>query len=52
VNNDFLLVSRFSVTGAFYIGRPGFGGVVNGLPLVVIELKKSGVSGKESVMVC
>ena len=43
VNNDFLLVSQFSLTGALYICRPDLVGFVNGLRLVVIELKKPGV---------
>jgi type I restriction enzyme R subunit len=42
-NNDFLLVSQFSVTGALYTCRPDLVGFVNGLPLVVIELKQPGV---------
>jgi hypothetical protein len=42
-NNDLLLVSQFSVTGALYTCRPDLVGFVNGLPLVVIELKKPGV---------
>ena len=42
-NNDFLLVSQFTVTGALYTCRPDLVGFVNGLPLVVIELKKPGV---------
>ena len=42
-NNDFLLVSQLSVTGALYTCRPNLVGFVNGLPLVVIELKKPGV---------
>ena len=42
-NNDFLLVSQFSVTGALYTCRPDLVGFVNGLPLVVIKLKKPGV---------
>jgi type I restriction enzyme R subunit len=41
--NDFLLVSQFSVNGALYTCRPDLVGFVNGLPLVVIELKKPGV---------
>lgn len=41
--NDFLLVSQFSVTGSLYSRRPDLVGFVNGLPLVVIELKKPGV---------
>jgi type I restriction enzyme R subunit len=42
-NNDFLLVSQFSVTGNLYTCRPDLVGFVNGLPFVVIELKKPGV---------
>ena len=45
-NNDFLLVSQFSVTGALYTCRPDLVGFVNGLPLVVIELKKPGVHAR------
>ncbi|MGA2547971.1 MAG: type I restriction endonuclease subunit R [Rectinemataceae bacterium] len=45
-NNDFLLVSQFSVTGALYTCRPDLVGFVNGLPFVVIELKKPGVSAR------
>jgi type I restriction enzyme R subunit len=41
--NDFLLVSQFSVTGQLYTCRPDLVGFVNGLPWVVIELKKPGV---------
>jgi len=39
-SNDFLLVSQLSITGALYTCRPDLVGFVNGLPLVVIELKK------------
>jgi type I restriction enzyme R subunit len=46
LNNDFLLVSQFSVTGALYTCRPDLVGFVNGLPLVVIELKKPGVAAR------
>jgi len=45
-NNDFLLVNQFSVTGALYTCRPDLVGFVNGLPLVVIELKKPGVPAR------
>jgi type I restriction enzyme R subunit len=45
-NNHFLLVSQFSVTGSLYTGRPDLVGFVNGLPLVVIELKKPGVPAR------
>jgi len=41
--NDFLLVSQFSITGQLYTCRPDLIGFVNGLPLVVAELKKPGV---------
>ncbi len=46
--NDFLLVSQFSVTGALYTCRPDLIGFVNGLPLVVIELKKPGVPVRQA----
>jgi type I restriction enzyme R subunit len=45
-SNDFLLVSQLSVTGALYTCRPDLVGFVNGLPLVVIELKKPGVPAR------
>lgn len=44
--NDFLLVSQMTITGALYTCRPDLIGFVNGLPLVVIELKKPGVSAR------
>ena len=44
--NDFLLVSQFSVVGSLYTCRPDLVGFVNGLPWVVIELKKPGVSAR------
>jgi type I restriction enzyme R subunit len=47
-NNDFLLVSQFSVTGDLYTCRPDLVGFVNGLPLVVIELKKPGVPARSA----
>ena len=40
-NNDFLLFSQFSITGALYNCRPGLVGFVNSLPPVVIEFKSS-----------
>lgn len=45
-NNDFLLVSQFSVTGALYTCRPDLVGFINGLPWIVIELKKPGVPAR------
>jgi type I restriction enzyme, R subunit len=44
--NDFLLVSQFTVVGTMYTCRPDLIGFVNGLPWVVIELKKPGVSAR------
>ena len=48
VGNDFLLVSQMTVTGALYTCRPDLIGFVNGLPLVVVELKKPGVPAKQA----
>jgi type I restriction enzyme, R subunit len=45
-NNDLVLFSQFSVTGALYTCRPDLVGFVNGLPLVVVELKKPGVAAR------
>jgi type I site-specific restriction-modification system R (restriction) subunit len=45
-NNDFLLVSQMSITGALYTCRPDLIAFVNGLPLVVTELKKPGVPAR------
>jgi type I restriction enzyme R subunit len=44
--NDFLLVSQFSVVGNLYTCRPDLVGFINGLPWVVIELKKPGVPAR------
>ena len=46
--NDFLLVSQMTVTGALYTVRPDLIGFVNGLPLVIVELKKPGVPAKQA----
>jgi len=46
--NDFLLVGQFSVTGPLYTCRPDLVGFVNGLPMVVIELKKPGVPARSA----
>jgi len=45
-HNDWLLVSQFSVTGDLYTCRPDLVGFVNGLPWVVVELKKPGVPAR------
>ena len=47
--NDFLLVSQMTITGDLYTCRPDLIGFVNGLPFVVIELKKPGVPAQASV---
>ncbi|MBI3270967.1 MAG: type I restriction endonuclease subunit R [Planctomycetes bacterium] len=44
--NDFLVVSQLSVLGALYTRRPDLVGFVNGLPFVVVELKKPGVPAR------
>ena len=44
--NDFLLVSQMSITGTLYTRRPDLIGFINGLPLVVIELKKPSVPAR------
>jgi type I restriction enzyme R subunit len=44
--NDFLLVNQFKVSGVLYNCIPDLVGFVNGLPWVVIELKKPGVPAK------
>ena len=46
--NDFLLVSQMTVTGQLYTCRPDLIGFVNGLPWLVIELKKPGVSARQA----
>lgn len=45
-NNDCLAVNQMSITGDLYTCRPDLIGFVNGLPLVVIEFKKPGVSAR------
>ena len=47
-NNDFLLVNQLSITGALYTRRPDLIAFINGLPLVVIELKKPGVPARSA----
>jgi len=46
VENDFLMASQLSITGTLYTCRPDLVGFINGLPLVVIELKKPGVPAR------
>lgn len=47
-NNDFLVASQLWVAGDLYTRRPDLVGYVNGLPLVLIELKKPGVNVREA----
>jgi type I restriction enzyme, R subunit len=44
--NDFLVVSQLSVSSSLYTCRPDLVGFLNGLPLLVIEFKKPGVSAR------
>jgi type I restriction enzyme R subunit len=46
--NDFLLVSQMTIIGTLYTCRPDLIGFVNGLPWVVIELKKPGVPARQA----
>ena len=46
--NDFLLVSQMTIVGQLYTCRPDLIGFVNGLPWVVIELKKPGVLARQA----
>jgi type I restriction enzyme R subunit len=46
--NDILLVSQMTNTGDLYTCRPDLIGFVNGLSLVVIELKKPGVPARQA----
>ncbi|MHB1620639.1 MAG: type I restriction endonuclease subunit R [Sulfuricella sp.] len=46
--NDFLLVSQMTIVGQLYTCRPDLIGFVNGLPWVVIELKKPGVPVRQA----
>ncbi len=46
--NDFLLVSQMTIVGQLYTCRPDLIGFVNGLPWVVIELKKPGIPARQA----
>ncbi len=46
--NNFLLVSQMTIVGQLYTCRPDLIGFVNGLPWIVIELKKPGVPAKQA----
>jgi len=47
-NNDLLLVSQMTITGPLYTCRPDLIGFVNGIPWVVVELKKPGVPARNA----
>lgn len=47
-NNDFLLVSQWKIAGERKAGRCDLVGFVNGLPLLLIELKKPTVKWEEA----
>jgi len=47
-SNDFLVISQFWIAGDLYTRRTDLVGFVNGLPLVLIELKKPGVNLREA----
>jgi type I restriction enzyme R subunit len=46
--NDFVLASQMTIPGPLYTCRPDLIAFVNGLPLVVVELKKLGVPAKQA----
>jgi type I restriction enzyme R subunit len=46
--NDWLAVNQIKIEGDLYNGIPDLVGFVNGLPLVVMEFKKPGVSAREA----
>ncbi len=46
--NDFLAVRQISFNGPLYTCRPDIVGFINGLPLIVIELKKPGVPARQA----
>jgi len=46
--NDFLLVSQMTIVGQLYTCRPDLIGFVNGLPWLVIELKKPSVPARQA----
>ncbi|MDF1659873.1 MAG: type I restriction endonuclease subunit R [Verrucomicrobiales bacterium] len=48
-NNDFFLASQFWIAGELYTKRPDLVGFVNGIPLVLVELKKPGVPVAEAL---
>ena len=47
-NNDFFLAQQFWITGPYHNRRPDVIGFVNGLPLLLIELKKATVKVEDA----
>jgi len=47
-SNDFLLASQLWVSGEIYTRRPDLVGFVNGLPLVIVELKATDVPVRDA----
>ena len=47
-NNDFFLASQFWIAGELHTRRPDLISFINGLPLVLIELKKPSVNLREA----
>jgi len=47
-NNDFFLASQLWVTGAYHKRRPDLVGFVNGIPLLLVELKAAHVNLKNA----
>jgi type I restriction enzyme R subunit len=47
-NNDFFLASQFWIAGDLYTRRLDLVGFVNGIPLILVELKKPGVPVAEA----
>ena len=48
-NNDFFLASQFWIAGELYTKRPDLVGFVNGIPFLLVELKKPGVPVAEAL---
>lgn len=47
-NNDYFLASQMWITGELHKKRPDLIGFVNGIPLVLIELKNPGINVKDA----
>jgi type I restriction enzyme R subunit len=47
-NNDFFLASQMWITGELHRKRPDLIGFVNGIPLILVELKNPGINIKDA----